>query len=237
MRASRLQLGTARDQERRSNYSALADQEHFLVAYPQGVVGPDGKTGWASDGKNDPTVNDVLFVSDLLGALQQHLCVDAQRIYATGFSNGGGMTNLLACQLAGRIAAFALISAAIYPLPGGCNPTRPVPYLEFHGTSDPIVHYDGGALLHLAPVMQTMQDWATRDGCTSGPTTFFQQADVTGLQWSACRDGVLVQHYRITGGGHTWPGTSLPSLTGVTTHTISATILGWQFFQRFQLSR
>jgi polyhydroxybutyrate depolymerase len=227
--------GTAADQERRSSYSALADQHHFLVVYPQGVVGPDGKTGWASYGKRDPSVNDVLFFSDLLTALQHQLCVDPHRIYATGFSNGGGMTNVLACQMAGRIAAFAPVAAAIYPIPGGCHPARPIPYLEFHGTSDPVVSYNGRKALDFLPVMQTMQSWATLDGCTSGPTTFFQQANVTGLQWTDCQNSVMVQHYRINGGGHSWPGTTLPSPNGATTQTISATALGWQFFQHAQL--
>ncbi len=204
--------------------------------YPQGVVGPDGKNGWSTYGKRDPSVNDVLFFSDLLTTLQQRLCVDAQRIYATGISNGGGMTNLLACQLSGRIAAFAPVAAAIYPIPGGCHPTRPVPYMEFHGTSDPLVSYNGRPVLQFLPVMQTMQDWAKRDSCTSGLSTFFQQADVTGLKWTNCQGGVTVQHYRIDRGGHTWPGATIPEpVLGVTTHTISATPLGWQFFQHYQL--
>jgi polyhydroxybutyrate depolymerase len=226
---------TAKEQESYTHYSALADQQHFLVVYPQGTLGSDGKLGWSTYGKYDPTVNDILFISDLLTALQHQLCVDPARIYATGMSNGGGMTNLLACQMAGRIAAFVPVAAAIYPIPGGCHPARPVPYLEFHGTSDPIVHYNGSTPLNFAPVMQTMQNWATLDGCTSGPTTFFQQADVTGLQWANCQKGVMVQHYNINGGGHTWPGArSVPRL-GTTTQTISATTLGWQFFQHYQL--
>jgi len=227
--------GTSGQQERYSNYSALADQQHFLVAYPQGIVGPDNKTGWSTYGKRDPSINDVLFFSDLLTALQQQLCVDAQRIYATGISNGGGMTNLLACQLAGRIAAFVPVAAAIYTIPGGCHPTRPVAYMEFHGTSDPLVSYNGRPAINFLPVMQTMQDWAKRDSCTSGPSTFFQQADVTGLKWTNCQGGVTVEHYRINDGGHTWPGAAVSAPLGTTTHTVSATTLGWQFFQNYQL--
>ncbi len=227
---------TALKQEHYSHYSALADRDRFLVVYPQGVVGPDGKVGWATYGKKWPGVNDVLFFSDLLTRLQQQLCVDPQRIYATGISNGGGMTNLLACRMAGRIAAFAPVAPAVYPIPGGCHPTRPVPYLEFHGTSDPIVRYAGSAQLRLAPVMQTMQAWAALDGCSSGPTVFFQRSDVTGLQWASCLGNVLVQHYRIQNGGHTWPGAEIPTFLGTTTHTISATALSWQFFQHYRLS-
>lgn len=226
---------TALQQERYSLYSVLADQANFLVVYPQGTIGPDGKLGWASYGKNDPSINDVLFFSDLLTRLQQDLCVDAQRIYVMGISNGGGMSNVLACQMAGRITAFAPVAAAIYAIPGGCHPSRPVPYLEFHGTSDPLVHYDGSTIPHFLPVMQTMQDWAALDGCGSSPTTFFQKADVTGLQWTSCQGGVMVQHYRIDGGGHTWPGALISTGLGATTRTISATNLSWEFFQQYRL--
>jgi polyhydroxybutyrate depolymerase len=97
-------------QERRSGMSLLADQQGFIAVYPQGVVGPDGWTGWATGLRGRPQVNDVLFVSDLLNHLQSVLCIDPLRIYATGFSNGGGMTNVLACTLAGRLAAFAPVS-------------------------------------------------------------------------------------------------------------------------------
>ena len=227
--------GTAEQIERYTQYSALADQQHFLVVYPQGLVGPDGKTGWAAYGQKASTANDVLFFSDLLTALQQQLCIDPHRIYATGISNGGGMTNLLACQMAGRIAAFAPVASAVYPIPGGCHPARPVPYLEFHGTSDPLVPYNGNTTVRFLPVMQMMQDWANRDGCTSGPATFFRQDEVTGLQWTNCQGGVIVQHYRIDGGGHTWPGAVNASALGATTRTISATTLGWQFFQQYPL--
>lgn len=227
---------TAQQQEVYSQYSTLADQAHFIVVYPQGEKGSSGEYGWATYGKDYPKVNDVLFFSDLLTKLQQQLCIDPHRIYATGISNGGGMTNLLACKMAGRIAAFAAIAAAIYPIPGGCHPSRPIAYLEFHGTSDPLVHYNGEKALNLAPVMQTMQDWALRDGCASNPTTFFQRADITGFKWSSCQSGVNVEHYRIDGGGHTWPGAVIATpLLGSTTHTISATTLSWQFFQQYQL--
>jgi polyhydroxybutyrate depolymerase len=222
-------------QEAYSQFSTLADQQGFLVVYPQGTVGPDHLTGWATYGHNDPTVDDVLFTSDLLNAVQSQLCVDAHRIFATGISNGGGMTNLLACTMAGRIAAFAPVAGAFYPIPGGCQPGRPVPIMEFHGTSDPVVTYTGRPFLDLPPIPTWLQDWATRDGCTSGPTTFFQQADVTGEQWTGCQGDGAVIHYRIQGGGHTWPGAVDVPVLGATTHTISATPLMWQFFQAHPL--
>jgi polyhydroxybutyrate depolymerase len=222
-------------QEGYSQFSPLADQQGFLVVYPQGTIGPDHQTGWGTYGASDPKVNDVLFVSDLITKVQGQLCVDAQRIFATGISNGGGMTNLLACAMAGRIAAFAPVSGAFYPIPGGCQPSRPAPMMEFHGTSDPLVFYNGRPLVQLPPIPTWLQGWATLDGCTSGPTTFFQQADVTGEQWSGCKSNSAVIHYRIQGGGHTWPGAIPVPVLGATTHTINATMLMWQFFQAHPL--
>src|SRR5205807_7545075 len=52
-------------QEHRSGMSLLADQQGFIAVYPQGVVGPDGRTGWSTGLRGRPWVNDVLFVSDL----------------------------------------------------------------------------------------------------------------------------------------------------------------------------
>lgn len=91
---------TASDFEQSIGLSSLADQQDFIAVYPQGTGSP---SAWASGGKGDPPADDVLFVSDLLNHLQTTLCIDAQRIYAAGASNGGGMVGLLACKLAPRL--------------------------------------------------------------------------------------------------------------------------------------
>src|SRR5579871_4239538 len=43
---------TAEHQELSTQFSVLADENQFIVAYPQGIIGPDLKTGWASGGPN-----------------------------------------------------------------------------------------------------------------------------------------------------------------------------------------
>ncbi|MEO6890988.1 MAG: PHB depolymerase family esterase, partial [Ktedonobacteraceae bacterium] len=158
--------GTATGMEQGSGFSQLADQENFIAVYPQGL--PDGDGGapfWASVGPIDNGVDDVLFVSDILSDLQRKFCIDARRIYVTGFSNGGGMTGFLACRLAGRVAAFAPVSGNFYNPPGGCSPGRPVPILDFHGTADHVLPYNGipaseNAAWPLPPVSQWLQTWA-----------------------------------------------------------------------------
>ena len=232
----------AMQQERRSGMSLLADQQGFLVVYPQGVVGPDGQTGWDTGVRGRPQVNDILFVSDLLTHLQSALCIDPLRIYATGFSNGGGMTNVLACSLAGRLAAFAPVSGSYPPYPGGCHPVRPVPLLELHGTADRVVPYDGSQSRQLLPILAWLQEWATRDGCTAGPTAFYSQGNVTGLEWTHCQGNATVVHFRIQGEGHTWPSVRFDvsfnvsgGTAGTTGQALSASALIWSFFQQHPL--
>lgn len=224
--------GTATGMEGSSGLSPLSDQQDFFAVYPQGLLDPhSGKHFWAEIGPIDFGVDDVLFVSDVLNDLQKQFCIDAQRIYATGFSNGGGMVALLACRFAGRIAAFAPVSGNHYAIPTGCKPGRPVPILNFHGANDPLIPYDGVPIT-VAPdwpvpsMPQWLQDWASRDGCTTGPVTFLQEAHVVGEQWTGCQGSATVIHYRVVGGGHAWP----PPIDGHSPATVM-----WLFFQAHPL--
>ncbi|MGH2515283.1 MAG: extracellular catalytic domain type 1 short-chain-length polyhydroxyalkanoate depolymerase [Ktedonobacterales bacterium] len=221
----------AANQERMTGFSALADRYDFLVVYPQGVVGPDNRTGWNSGGPNKPGSNDVLFVSDLLTKMQSEFCVDPTRIYATGFSNGGAMTSVLACALAGRIAAFASVSGSYYPLVGGCHPGRPVSVLEFHGTGDYTVPYVGRAVTDLMPVPNWLQGWVGRDACASEPAIEAMAGHATLYTWTGCAGDAVVQHYRISGWGHRWP--ALPATTAQERNDGGApvaSVLIWNFF-------
>ena len=217
--------GTAASEDASSGFTPLAEREGFLVVYPQGLL-INGSAFWASAGPVDEGIDETPFVTHLLDDVQRHYCVDPRRIFATGFSNGGGMTNFLACRLAGRIAAFAPASGNYYALPGGCHPSRPVPLVVFHGTADGIVPYDGIPAYEspdwpLPSIPEYLHDWALRDGCTAGPQIFLSGGGVTGERWTGCQGAATVVHYRAEGGGH-----GLPSAVGG--HSPQQTI--WAFF-------
>ncbi|MFI5271869.1 MAG: alpha/beta hydrolase family esterase [Ktedonobacterales bacterium] len=223
--------------EAATGFSALADQQGFLAVYPQGLAFAAlgaGYTTWAATGPLDSIANGVderLYISNLLDALQAHFCVAARRIYATGFSAGGAMTAFLTCTLAGRFAAFAPLSGDAYTFPGGCHPSRSTSILEFHGSADPYELYTGIPAredpdYRRIGVLEWLTIWAQRDGCTSGPAVFVQVARVVGEQWSGCRDGTAVAHYRLIGWGHALP----PAIDGV-----SADGVIWRFFQAHPL--
>lgn len=224
--------GSAGGMESSTGFSKLADQQHFIAVYPQGLPNQDtGKPFWASAGPIDFGIDEALYVSNVLDDLQRKLCIDPHRIFVTGFSNGGGISYFLACRLAGRIAAFAPVSGNFYAIPGGCQPDRPVPMLDFHGTRDPLLPYNGipsseDPAWPLPSIPQWLQGWAAFDGCSRGPIIFLQESHVMGEQWSSCRGNATVVHYRLVGGGHAWP----PSINGR-----SGAMVIWAFFQAHPL--
>lgn len=119
--------GTGPGMQRSTGLSAVADRQGFLVAYPQ-ALGQDhgrGPPGWDASEPRDPFANgidDGLYVSDVLNALQAGYCVDPARIAATGISNGGSMAGYLACVLAGRIADFAPVEGVFFQIPRRLSP-------------------------------------------------------------------------------------------------------------------
>jgi polyhydroxybutyrate depolymerase len=225
--------GTGNDIEAFSGIDAL----DAIAVYPRGLAGPDGETSWQG-APATAGADDVRFVGDLLDRLQATLCVDPTRIYATGKSEGGGFTALLACRLPHRIAAFATVSGAFYPgTDKGCAASPPVPIVDFHGTGDKIISYGGGVSHgeHYPAMTDWLARWATHDRCADPASTQIG-TDVTELSWQGCAPDAALVHYRIAGGGHTWPGALTDSGPGAVTHTISATAVMWAFFAAHPLA-
>ncbi|HLX55807.1 MAG TPA: PHB depolymerase family esterase [Ktedonobacteraceae bacterium] len=224
---------TAQRTAQHTNMDAEADKVGFILVFPQAV---DSPPSWnAGIGHFGPTgdADDVQFTRDLISYLENNYCVDTHRIYVTGYSEGGGMAYRLACALSDQIAAFATVEGAFYHVPGGCNPSRPVPFLEIHGQADQLAPYNGNPGSGMASVQTMLDLWLSIDHCQSANKVIFQKADVTGIEWPDCLTGTVVEHYRISDGGHTWPGSSpIPSL-GYTTQTIDANIVIWNFLSKF----
>jgi poly(3-hydroxybutyrate) depolymerase/glycerophosphoryl diester phosphodiesterase len=202
---------------------------------------------------------DVKWIAALLDQVETSNCIDTNRVYVTGMSNGAMMTSSLSCVLADRIAAAAPVAGVTDP--PGCSRTEPVPVVAFHGTADPYLSYNGGlgdkalalpgpdgtgtvgdlaaddpaglAVGLSAPVLDRVANWNGRNGCDGGPSDTDPTSDVVVSDWVGCEVGAT-RLYTINGGGHTWPGsafdTAIADLVGPTTTTIDATNIIWQFF-------
>lgn len=230
---------TAARMEKYTNMGAEADRANFIVVFPQGASDSADKPSWnAGIGAFGPTGNadDVQFTRDMLSYLQKNYCIDSHRIYVTGYSIGASMAYRVACSLSNQIAALATVEGAFYHFSGGCQPTRALPVLEIHGQADQFAPYDGAPDRLLASVQTFLNVWFNLDKCNADTSsTIFQKDDVIGFKWPACANGTVVEHYRISDGGHVWPGsaTPMPDL-GYTTHTIDANVVIWNFFSPFK---
>jgi polyhydroxybutyrate depolymerase len=207
-----------------------SDAEGFILAAPDGTGALFGWNAGDCCGTAAASgVDDVGFVGALIDELALRTCVDEDRVYATGFSNGGFLSHRLACELADRIAAVAPVSGVMGI--DDCNPSRPVPVFEVHGTGDLVVPYAGGGITAFRSVAQTISDWADRDACPSGPPTeTYAQGDARCETHASCGEGAEVTLCTITDGGHQWPGgTGLPG-GGTTSTDLVATDAIWAFF-------
>ena len=230
-------------QARLSGWNQLADREGFLVVYPRGSGFPLRWNAQPIVSAPEKSLVDVRFFADLIDQLSGSYQIDPRRIYVNGMSNGGGMANLLACELPGRFAAFGGVAGAYLCPPEDRKGPRPIPWIVFHGVDDPVVLFQGGEsirhqrTLRFPPIEEWIADWAQANGCSSEPEINRITSQVSRNSYTNCANGVEVVFYRISGAGHTWPGGGfLPRwLTGKTNREINATELMWEFFQRYHI--
>lgn len=212
--------GSGRHMMKLTGFDALADARGFVVCYPDAY-----QRSW-NDGRrleNVPAmaqnIDDVGFVSALIGAIAEQLPIDLSRVYLVGASNGGMMSLYYACRCAARIAAVGAVMATVADLWGrSLRPALPVPAVLIHGTHDPILPYDGGFVTfqgetfgRAVSVQETARLWASHNDCDPIPAV----ADLTKpdadmrvyseTYGNRC-NGSEVIAVTVEGGGHTWPG-------------------------------
>ena len=222
----------------------IADTAHFLVAYPEGLINREGLVGW-NDGTFPDILDDVDFIDSMIDTINVDFAIEQKRVYATGMSNGSGMSFTLACTLPTRIAAIGMVAA-----PGileECSPNRPVPTLYMHGTADLVVPFEGGMGIFVPvdflPARERLQFWVDHNGCTGEPEVVefedINTADsstVTLELYTNCNEMSEVAFYEIEGGGHTWAGgPPVPpglEFLGNVNLDINASKEIWNFFSR-----
>jgi polyhydroxybutyrate depolymerase len=187
-----------------SPYPRVTDPEGAVMAFPSGLMGPM-YTGWNVGPCCVPNADDVGFARAVVTQVSMMACIDPKRVYAVGFSMGGGMAHTLACRAADVFAAAAPASFdLLQDNVADCQPTRPISVISFRGSNDNLVPYDGGfsAVVPGMPVtflgaMGTFQRWAMIDGCTGSPSP----PDSDGCStFSTCQGGVEVGLCTSSGG-------------------------------------
>ncbi|KXT14916.1 hypothetical protein AC579_3057 [Pseudocercospora musae] len=200
--------GTPYQQYDNSQYYKYSAGQEYLVVYPQGYNGSWQGPSYAVKG-----VDDLQFTTDLLAKMRTKYCIDDNRVYASGKSNGGGFVDTLACSDNGdEFAAFAMASAALYTdtREGSCTKKRAV--LESHGDEDSTIPYhptkdgSGGPL----PDIDKWVSWWGQRTCGSGAMPV-NSGDLGGYNTTcySCGDySDVISHYQIFDLGHCWPSST-----------------------------
>jgi poly(hydroxyalkanoate) depolymerase family esterase len=204
-----------------TGYRSIADQEGFILVAPTGAAGSAG-AAWnvGTCCTSDRSVDDVAFAKAIVEDVKKIANIDTSRIYATGFSMGGGMTHYLACHASDVFAAFApeafdLLKENV----NQCKPGRAVPLLSQRASNDSLVKYAGGedcltgVCINFLGAVATNTVWKEKNTCTAQTTT--QGQCVINTQ---CTNGVEVGLCTNTGG-----------------HAPASASTGWSFLKKFTL--
>lgn len=198
--------GNGPGERQSSPYPAQTDKDGVIMAFPTGLAGPLGNA-WNVGPCCVKDVDDVEFAKALVTEIQKSACIDPKRVYAVGFSMGGGMSHYLACHASD---VFAAVAPAAFDLleenVTTCKPSRPITTLLFRGTADNVVSYNGGYsdVVQGMPITflgakATFAKWAELNQCSGAASA----EDGKGCsKYSGCAGGVDVMLCTKQGGGH-----------------------------------
>ncbi len=241
--------GDGASMDRMSGFSAVAEREGFILALPD-AAGKNWNDGREVIGIPSMAhqIDDVAFTDAMVAEIGALYRLDARRLYATGFSNGGIFVHLLALKSKHAFAAIAPVSGGIAePLAEKFKPKTPLSVLILHGTDDPMVPYIGGEVDYsnngrILPIEDTALRWVAIDGIKgerlSGTLPDNDPADgctITWSRWASKKGAPEVALFTIQGGGHTWPGGPqfLPvAVIGHVCRDIDASVVIWDFFKK-----
>lgn len=214
-----------------AGFHALSETENFIVVTPQALnfayAGFSIGTAWnsgvgaeisilSSTIYPNEEIDDVGFISALIDSLSLQYAIDADRIYATGFSMGGFMTNRLAVELNDRIAAIASVSGTLGDNVDRNNNPCPIPVMHIHGTADATIDYNAdyqssGGLYTIVgdSVNGLMNFWNSIDQTNATPLHNPNYTTVGGLTveefiWENGVDSSMTRLLKVNGGEHVW---------------------------------
>jgi polyhydroxybutyrate depolymerase len=178
--------------------------------------------------------DDVGFVGELLDRLEQTLCLDLDRVYATGMSNGGMFVHRLGCDMADRFAAIAPVGGTL-ARGFNCAPTAPLAIMNIYGSGDGYVSQRGGMSsdgYFYLKAEDVIGKWAEASSqhcdatTTPYPTSGDGTLDLSCVQHDNCASGAEVVHCTWDG-EHEWPQ--------IKTSDVGNEVI-WEFFDKHSRS-
>jgi poly(3-hydroxybutyrate) depolymerase len=214
-----------------TSWKEKAERNGFIVVWPQGTFnlfgqrGELGKSSWNAGLCCAPAsapyfIDDVGFLRKVVSQTASNHGVDLSRVYMAGHSNGCSMAQRMAAEASDIVAAVGCHSSY---LAAKSQDFIPVPIMEIHGDSDPIVPYG----LPLVGAKANQQRWRDLNKC-QGSATETSDNSYTSSTYSNCQGGTEVTLVTVKGAGHS-------PYQGFDTR-VDTTQLAWDFVKRFSRS-
>ena len=227
-------------------FESLADQNGFIVVYPQGIA-----NSWNDCSKTATTsartqkIDDVGFIRALIAKFHTDYGINTSRAFSMGWSGGASMSYRFALEIPDEITAIAAIGSSL-PTEDNfdCRASgKPIPVLIMNGTGDPLLPCNGGFASVIGTVRsaQATAEYFTKlNGQTSPPKTtrlpHQDPSDPTSADRTIWNDAgkpevVLVT---INEGGHVIPQPKIVfrSQWGRTNKDLNGLVEIWEFFAR-----
>ncbi|MBK6696640.1 MAG: alpha/beta fold hydrolase [Myxococcales bacterium] len=148
---------------RHTHLAEVFGTKNWVTVAPEGVrksFNGGDCCGEAAKSKLD----DVGLLLAIADDLRERACIDDERLYVTGFSNGGFLGQAFACAHPERVGAVASVGAVLGVHP--CEPREPVSVLLVNGIGDDVIPPDGGGPFRTRPLSETVRTWSRVSGCT-----------------------------------------------------------------------
>lgn len=216
-------FNSARRTEQETGFSRLAEQEGFLVAYPEGagVAGllKHWNAGFCCGSAQRNQIDDVGFVAEVINTVCSRFGADRSRVYLVGMSNGGMLAYRYATERPAELAAVAVVSAAIAQSDAHAEtafrlrePSEAVPVMIVHGSRDNVIPAGPEPIAgdrtqsKFAPASEAVDFWVRANRCTAEPlrTTARDGAHAM-TRWTAGHKRSTVAYLLLTEWGHLWP--------------------------------
>jgi polyhydroxybutyrate depolymerase len=238
-----------------SVFRTIADNEKFLVVYPEGSLDIQGNPGWndcRSDDFSGSQGDDISFLKQLNSILISELNISSNKMFLAGTSNGALMTYSYAFQFPETIKAIAVSSGNLpeFPESGLCTngSNLPLPILMTHGTSDPAMPANGGCVADIGGKCNrgkvisqtaTINYWLQRNGLQNVTPTIsnfdFNTNDAGNVEKRVYNGTKPLVYFVLNNAGHAVPSktvfTNSTPASGIQNRDIEFAEEAWSFFK------
>lgn len=204
------------------NQTVDAETNGYVIAFGQGTPSssPPHYLGW-NGGRcclfnSSAVVDDVIYARTVVQLVSERVSIAKDRIYAMGWSNGGFLTERLACEASDLFVGAAADASGVI-IGENCEDglslcdrlfeNKHIDYIHFHGTNDEIVKWIGGgdSPVQYPSVLENLSRWIKRANCDQiQMETFNNKQNFTNILWPNCRQNTSVELMTVAYGTHFW---------------------------------